>query len=185
VEQPVQWRTPITLTVLLLILLGAAYYGWQTVVSPATESGATPPTSPTKTKHTKQVCQQTKTYPKGTTVKATSFKVNVFNAGGISGEASNVLTTLHSKGFQEGVADNPPPRVTATNVSILTSARHSPIAELVKEQFKGRVRLMPGPNLAVGVDIVIGDKFIGVDPSAPTQLTVKRATRVCVKYKPS
>ena len=36
-----QWRTPITLVVLLVILLGAAYYGWQTVVNPTNDAGTT------------------------------------------------------------------------------------------------------------------------------------------------
>ncbi|MDP9220246.1 MAG: LytR C-terminal domain-containing protein [Actinomycetota bacterium] len=181
-----QWRTPITLAVLLMILLGAAYYGWRTVVDPATDPGAstTPPPPPTS-ETTKQVCLQKKTYPKGATIRATSFKVNVYNAGGISGQAGDVLTSLHSKGFQEGVAANPPPRVMATNVSILTSTPNSPLARLVQEQFKGKVRLVPGPNLAVGVDIVIGANFIGVNPSAPNVLTLRKPATVCVKFTAS
>ena len=181
-----QWRTPITLAVLLMILLGAAYYGWQTVVDPATDSGAsTTPTPSTTSQTTKQVCLQKKTYPKGATIRATSFKVNVYNAGGISGQAGDVLTSLHSNGFQEGVAANPPPTVMATNVSILTSTPNSPLARLVQEQFKGKVRLVPGPNLAVGVDIVIGANFIGVNPSAPNVLTLQERATVCVKFAAS
>jgi LytR cell envelope-related transcriptional attenuator len=181
----VQWRTPITLAVLLVILLGAAYYGWQTVVDPQTDGGAAP-TTPTKTtKTTKPVCLQKRVYPKGKTFKAGSFKVNVYNAGGISGQASDVLSALHDKGFQEGVADNPPAKVTATNVSILTSTPNAPQARLVQEQFKGKVLLVPGPNLGIGVDIIIGTNFVGVDPSAPSELTLQEPTTVCTKFQTS
>ena len=92
---------------------------------------------------------------------------------------------MHNKGFQEGVADNPPAKVTATNVSILTSTPSSPIARLVQEQFKGKVLLVPGPNLGVGVDIVIGTNFVGVDTAAPSSLTLTAPATVCTKFKGS
>lgn len=178
-----QWRTPITLAVLLVILLGAAYYGWQTVVDPATEPDASTTPAPTPpTTSTRPPCLEKKTYPQGATIHATSFKVNVYNAGGVSGQAGDVLTALHEKGFQEGVADNPPPSITATNVSILTSTPRSPLARLVQEQFKGAVRLVPGPNLGVGVDVVIGPAFVGMDRSAPADLTLEEATTVCIEF---
>lgn len=177
-----QWRTPITLVVLLVILLGAAYYGWQTVVDPGDPGAATTPDPTPPTKTTKRACVQEKTYPKGATIRATSFKVNVYNAGGISGQAGDVLSALHDNGFQEGVADNPPPSVTAINVSILTSTPNSPLARLVQQQFKGNVRLVPGPNLGVGVDVVIGPSFNGMEPSAPAVLTVEEATTVCTEF---
>jgi hypothetical protein len=179
----VKWRTPITLAVLLMILLGAAYYGWQTVVDPSTDASGTP-TEPTKTtKSPKPVCVQTRTYPKGFTVHAGAYTVNVYNAGGISGKAGEVLAALHAKGFKQGKADNPPARVTATNVSILTPTPNSPIARLVQEQFKGKVLLVPGPNLGIGVDIVIGSNFVGIDPSAPDFLTLKEPAKVCTEFK--
>jgi LytR cell envelope-related transcriptional attenuator len=185
VEQLVKWRTPITLAVLLAILLGAAYYGWQTVVDPSTDTSQSP-TTPTKSTPTpKPVCVQKKTYPKGFTVHAGAYTVNVYNAGGVSGQAGDVLAALHSKGFKEGVADNPPARVTASNVSILTPSPNSPIARLVQEQFKGKVLLVPGPNLGIGVDVVIGSSFVGVDPAAPDSLTLKAAATVCTAFKTS
>jgi hypothetical protein len=182
----VQWRTPITLAVLVAILLGAAYYGWQTVVNPGTDSAA--PTTPTKSTHTKppppkQVCVERKTYPKGTHFGAGSFRVNVYNASSVSGRAGDVLSALHSRGFQLGIAANPPARVTAKNVTILTLTPTAPRVRLLEEQFKGVVKLVPGPALAVGIDVVLGPDFAGLAPDAPSDLTLTRATTVCVKFK--
>jgi len=177
----VQWRTPITLVVLLVILLGAAYYGWKTVVDPNDETA-----TPTKTTHTtktpKPRCIQKVTYPKGRTFKAEFTKVNVFNAGGVSGLAGDVLDSLGDKGFMKGVAANPPATATATNVTIFAKDPKSPKVLLVEQQFKGKVLLVQGRELGLGVDVVIGPEFVGVDPSAPTELTLRAPTTVCARY---
>jgi len=177
----VQWRTPITLAVLLAILLGAAYYGWHTVVAPVTSHNVTTPSTPHKPATT-QVCTQHKTYPKGTQIRAQSFRVNVFNAGGVSGQASDVLAALQTRGFRQGIADNPPAGVTATNVTILTVSPDQPQARLVQQQFQGPVKLVPGPNLAPGVDVVVGSAYQGLASKAPDALTVTKPTTVCVAF---
>jgi hypothetical protein len=183
----VKWRTPITLAVLVVILLGAAFYGWQSVIAPAqTSSDSSHQTRPTNTHPTKprttQVCVQRKTWPKGDVVHAYSFRVNVYNAGGVSGEAAQVLSDLDARGFKSGIAANPPANVTATNVSILTSTPTSPRIQLVKEQFRGAVRLVAGPQLAAGIDVIIGPKFAGALTDAPGEYTVPRDTPVCMKF---
>lgn len=179
-----QWRTPITLAVLIVILLGGAFYGWHTIVTPVTSSGASTPTPKPKPHKpaTKQVCVKHKTYPKGAQVAAASFKVNVYNAGGISGKAGDVLATLQNRGFRQGVAANPPLGVTATNVTILTYAPNQPQVRLVQQQFRGPVRVLPGPNLAPGVDIVVGASYQGLASGAPTKLTITKPTTVCVTW---
>lgn len=180
-----QWRSPITLAVLLAVLLGAAYYGWHAVVAPVTESSSdeTPPSSQHKKREPTptQVCTKRKTYPKGAEIRAESFRVNVYNAGGVSGQAGDVLAALMSRGFREGVAANPPAGVTATNVTILTPSPVPPQAKLVQEQFKGTVKLLPGPNLAAGVDVVVGPGYQGLTQDAPTSLTLHQSTTGCVE----
>ncbi|MGI8433370.1 MAG: LytR C-terminal domain-containing protein [Nocardioidaceae bacterium] len=176
-----QWRTPITLAVLLVILLGAAFYGWRTVVDPSTSGTAQTPATP-RPPVTTRVCTERKTYPKGSQVRAASFKVNVYNAGGVSGQAGDVLAALQSRGFRQGVADNPPAGVTASNVTILTWAPNQPQVRLAQEQFRGPVRLARGPNLAPGVDIVVGSGFQGLATGAPTSITITKPTTVCVAF---
>lgn len=184
-----KWRAPITLAVLVLILLGAAYYGWQTVLAPAeSSSGSGPTTTTTPSTHrpttprTTQVCVRHKKWTKGEVVGASSFLVNVYNAGGVSGQAAEVLSALGARGFRTGVAANPPHHVKATNVSILTSTPNAPRVLLVKEQFKGPVQLVPGPELATGIDVIIGSEFVGMQSSAPTEYTLPKDTLVCTKF---
>lgn len=177
-----QWRTPITLVVLLVILLGAAFYGWRTVVDPSpSNSAATPSTTP-RAPVTTQVCTKHKTYAQGSHVSAASFKVNVYNAGGVSGQAGDVLAALQSRGFRQGVADNPPAGVTASNVTILTWAPNQPQVRLVQQQFRGPVKIARGPNLAPGVDIVVGSGYLGLATGAPTSLSITKPTTVCVAF---
>lgn len=174
-----QWRTPITLAVLLVILLGAAAYGWHTVVGPVTSDDAAPATTaPTTT----QVCTERKTYPAGDVIRAQSFKVNVYNAGGVSGQAGDVLAALQSRGFRQGVADNPPQGVSASNVTILTWAPNQPQVRLVQQQFRGPVKLVRGPNLGPGVDIVVGAEYEGLATDAPASYTVRKETTVCTTF---
>ena len=174
-----RWRTPITLAVLLVVLLGAAAYGWHTVVAPATSDDSAH--SPTK-RVTTQVCTKHKTYPAGAQIRAQSFRVNVFNAGGVSGQAGDVLAALQSRGFRQGVADNSPDGVTASNVTILTYAPDQPQVRLVQQQFRGAVEVVRGPNLASGVDVVVGAEYAGLTEDAPTSITMRKATTVCVAF---
>jgi hypothetical protein len=175
----------VTLLVLVGILLVAAYYGWQTVVNPSSEA-ETPTHTPTTTKSTPQtkvVCIRHKTFKKGTTIEAKTVKVNVYNAGTVLGQAGQVLTSLTHNGFREGIADNPPPGITATNVTIITHNPKSPQVRLVKQQFEGLVKIAVAPRsgLALGVNVVIGSNFVGVRPTAPTTYTLAHAITVCTK----
>ena len=53
---------------------------------------------------------------------------------------------------------------------------------MVKQQFKGGVKLVPGPELDPGVDVVIGPEIQGLRPDAPDSLTLTKATTVCSKF---
>jgi hypothetical protein len=171
----VSWKTPITLVVLLGVLLGAAYYGWRTIVSPATGSDA----ANEKPHHKKHPCAHKHVYPKGQKVRSKQITVNVYNAGSISGLADSTLSSLSDKGFRAGVADNAPGGVGATNVTILAADRQVPQIQLLASQFKGKVVYATGPPLANGIDVVVGDGFSGMDPSAKKYLRLHHAVTTC------
>jgi hypothetical protein len=168
----VSWRTPITLLVLLGVLLGAAFYGWQTIISPATEDDSPPSAG-------KPHCDKVQEFHQGQLIRANDIIVNVFNSGLIGGLASETLHTLRDRGFKAGVSDNAPDGVAATNVSIITDSRDSPPVRLVANQFKGVVRFVKGADLGPGIDIVVGDSFAGIDKSAKRSLRLHRNVNTC------
>jgi ribosomal protein L24 len=170
----VSWKTPITLVLLLLILLGAAYYGWQSVTAPAASDTTTPQTPTTTTP-----CSKETHIRKGQQIRAADIVVNVYNAGSITGLAGATSSNLAAKGFRAGQVTDAPARIHVSNVAILTKATHSPIARLVASQFQGPVAIRHD-NLAPGIDVVVGDSFQAVDPRAKSVLVVHKKVRSCV-----
>lgn len=169
------WKTPITMVLLLGILLGAVYYGWSTVLTPD-ESRA----EGDETAKGKNACEKAQRFRKGDLVRARDIRVNVYNAGLTPGLAAETLDTLASKGFGVGEATNAPGGLAASNVTIVANSPKSPEVELVQTQFTGPVRITQG-DLARGVDVLVGDGFRAVDEAARTKLTVRRDTKTCVR----
>lgn len=168
------WKTPITLVVLLVVLLGSAYFGWQSVTAaPAKSDTSTTPTTTTHTTCTKQTHLR-----KGQRVKSSDITVNVFNAGSVTGLAAGTLGSLTAKGFLAGQATDAPARVKANDVVILDPATHSPQVKLVAKQFTGTVVISKG-NLSPGIDVVIGDAFQSVNPQAKSFLVVRKTAHTC------
>jgi hypothetical protein len=170
----VTWKTPITLLVLLVLLLGGAFYGWQTIISPATEGDAT-----TANKKPHDKCERVQQFHRGQVIRSTDVVVNVYNAGSVANLAEDTLTVLERRGFKSGVFDNAPSRVGATNVTILTAGKVTPQVRLVAKQFKGAVRYSKGGAIDPGINVIVGDDFKGVDAKAKTKLRLKRDVSTC------
>jgi hypothetical protein len=170
----VSWKTPVTLLVLLLVLLGAAFYGWRSVVAPAPSDSTSASTidQPACTKHS--------SIRKGQRIFAADVVVNVYNAGSVPGLAAATSSRLTDKGFRPGVVADAPSHVSASNVTILSNSGHSPEVRLVAKQFKGSV-VIRKHDLGAGIDVVLGNKFQAVDPKSKAFLVVHKAVRTCVR----
>ena len=171
------WRTPITMVVLLGVLLGAAYYGWNTIVNPDDDNKAD------KSDDAKQTtCKHQTVIKKGQQIQSNQVTVNVYNAGNRSGLAGETLNLLVAKGFKRGVADNAPEDITTWgNASVvLAGGAGEPTSRLVHNQFLGLVKYVDGPELARGVDVIVGDNFRGVKPDSQTFVRVNRKVETCV-----
>jgi hypothetical protein len=164
----------VTLLVLLVLLLGASFYGWQTIISPATEdnTSAGGPKPPDK-------CEQVQQFHRGQLIRSDDIVVNVYNAGSVANLAEETLQALKDQGFKPGVFDNAPSRVGATNVTILTQGKLTPQVRLVAKQFKGDVKYANGAPIAAGINVVVGDDFKGVDANAKKALRLKRDVSTC------
>lgn len=176
------WRTPVTLVVLLGVLLGAAWYGWDTIVDPDDESKADNPRQPKQTQ-----CANTTTIKKGQQVQARDVVVNVYNAGTRSGLAGETLDLLVRKGFRRGVAENAPSGITTWGNAavVLPGGVGLPQTRLVHNQFLGLVKYVKGPALAAGIDVIVGDNFRGVNPDAQPFVRVHRTVEICTTTKGS
>jgi hypothetical protein len=169
----VTWKTPITLLVLLALLLGGALYGWQTIISPATEDNTTTHQKPP------DKCDKVQNFHRGQVIRAHDIVVNVYNAGSVANLAEQTLGDLEQRGFQSGVFDNAPSQVSATNVTILTAGKVTPQVRLVAKQFKGVVRYSRAAAIDPGIDVVVGDNFKGIDSQAKKKLRLKQDVSTC------
>lgn len=167
------WRTPITLGVLLGVLLAAAFYGWQTVISPARENDKEADATPK--------CEDVVEFRKGDVLKPGVIIVNVYNSGSEAGLAGSTLDRMVNRGFKRGVAENAPPSVRAKNVTIVTDDETSPTVRLVAKQFKGTVRFVNVKDLAPGVDVIVGNDFKGVNTKAKKTMVIKTDVTSCTK----
>ncbi len=169
------WRTPITMVVLLGVLLGAAYYGWRTVINPGSGDATTAPTT------TGPTCEKKTVIKKGQRITARDVVVNVYNAGQRAGLASETLDELVNKGFKRGVAANAPSNIAAgRNVTvILPGGQGAPQTRLVRNQFIGKVTYLKSASITPGVDVIVGESFRGVAAHARTFVRVNRAVTEC------
>jgi hypothetical protein len=173
----VNWRTPITLVVLLGVLLGAAYYGWNTIVSPGDDKKSAAPDEPSN-----QPCKKKTTIKKGSRIDAGDVRINVYNGGTRTGLAGDTMDGLVAKGFKRGVADNLPSNINAPwgNVSIvLPGGEAIPQVRLVRNQFIGVVKLIHGPADGSSIDVVVGDSFRGLRQTSQTFVRVNRPVKTC------
>lgn len=170
------WKTPVTMLVLLGILLGAAYYGFSTIVNPDDTAGSDAAQTPATKKA--PGCTPVERFKKGQAVKAEDIRINVYNAGLISGLAGETLDALASKGFKAGLATNAPGEMSAANVTIVTKEPKSPEVRLVRIQFRGPVKVVKG-ELAPGIDVLVGDKFQSVDSTIRTEITLRKNIKSC------
>jgi hypothetical protein len=167
-------KTPLTLLVLVLILAGAVFYGWRSVMaSPSSAS-----TSPTHPKPTGPTCTKVKHLAKGQRVRAADVVVNVYNAGHRPGLAADTMSKLARRGFRQGTVANAPGNVAATNVTIATRTRRAPEVRLVAQQFQRPIAYRRH-DLGAGVDVVLGNGFQGLAAHAKPFLAVRRPARTC------
>lgn len=159
-------KAPITLSVLVLLLVFGGWYGWTQFDQPVDNPFAEKPPC-----ETEQVAGS---------LSRRQVLVNVFNASGREDLAATTLRDLGKTGFSRGTAANAPSKLRVDSVLVVDPQPGSPQVRLVREQFRGEVRVRRSGDLAQGVDVVLGEGYSGLRKDAPRSVRVQGEQEVCV-----
>jgi hypothetical protein len=152
--------TAVTLTVLVALLVAGAFIGWRALLAPLDESEGTPTAD--------SGCADG--VARGDTVRTRDVTVSVYNAGTRAGLAGQTQDELVARGFIPGDLGNAPDDLSSVRVvRVLAETRRDPAARLVALQFGRGTRVQASPDLGSGVEVVVGDKFKGLD-KAPRKI---------------
>ncbi|MDI6910501.1 LytR C-terminal domain-containing protein [Nocardioides sp.] len=137
-------RSAITISVLGLLLVAAALWGWSAATDPLPAKVDTP------------ICVD-RTVEAGTKVFAQDVTVSVYNAGIREGLAGRTMQLLTDDGFAEGNSGNVSARVDV--VQIWTLEPQNPAVRLVASRLGPDVEIERRDGPGVGVAVVVGDGF--------------------------
>ncbi|GAB3399833.1 LytR C-terminal domain-containing protein [Flindersiella endophytica] len=163
-------RGPITLLLLLGLLSGAAYFGWNAVVEGRQDEAT-------------QVCN-TPSADGRQRIASNQVVVNVFNAGKVQGLAGQTADQLRKRGFRIGKVATEESEVRVDKVLVRGRALEAPEVQLVLAQLEGE-RPVADNRTDSSVDIVVGDGFKGLYAKGPSSMTVRSRVPVCVTSTPS
>lgn len=160
-------RSAVTLLVLVGILAGAAWFGWQEVLGesePATRLECTVPEP-------------------GTTQKVTTSDVelNVYNAGETPGLADQTSRELEARGFGVDLVANAPSEwADVARVRIIGRAEDAPEVQMLAAHLD-EPRIDVDDRGEAKIDLVLGDKFEGMLDEAPNALDVESTVPICTE----
>src|SRR5918995_2235427 len=148
--------TGITLVVLVLVLAGMAVYGFQSALAPLPDGTSSDPTC----SETEQEVQKF--------LRRGEVQVSVFNAGNKSGLAGRTLEKVEAAGFTAGNSGNAPGSAGVRRAVVWTTQPNDTSARLVALAFGKRTRVeVTETDLGPGIDVIVGNRFKGLDKKAP------------------
>ena len=161
--------TAVTLLVLVGLVGLGGYYGYRALFTPVEDDAVTA---------TPGRCEDG--LAKGETVRTRDVTVTVLNAGSRSGLAGQVQEKLVRRGFLAGTTDNAPDGTAVRFVRVLAPSRKDPAARLVAVQFGERTYVQRSrEDFGPGVDVIVGERFSGLEPDAPRRLRAAVAGSGC------
>jgi hypothetical protein len=139
-------RTAITVTVLGIILVAGAVWGWAAMTEPFPGKADVP------TCVTRDIAAGKKVYPD-------QVVVSVFNAGTREGLAGRTMQLLTDKGFVEGDSGNAPDDADVATAEIWTDDATNPAVRLVATRLGAGTKVVEQKAKGAGVVVVVGDGF--------------------------
>jgi hypothetical protein len=162
--------TGITLVALLVVLGAMAVYGVKSALAPLPGSSAKSTTCSGTEKEVKQF------------LKRSEVQVSVFNAGTRSGLAGTTLDQIEAAGFRAGNAGNAPGTAEVRRAIVWTTQPNDSAARLVALALgRGTQVEVTQTDLGPGIDVLVGNKFHGLDKKAVKQIRLPRPVETCVK----
>lgn len=158
-------RGPVTLVVLITLLIGVAWYGWEKVLNvpqPVERLVCSTPSPGAKQR-----------------ISSETVVVNVYNAGEIGGMAEDTAAELRKRGFSVGRVANDPKQSKVKKVQIRGRAADAPEVKLMAAQVAGEPEPKADSRTDASVDLVVGDKFKGLQAKAPSAMTVDTDVPAC------
>jgi hypothetical protein len=108
-------------------------------------------------------------------------QVSVFNAGDRSGLASETLDKVEGAGFVAGNAGNAPGTAQVRRAVVWTTKPEDYSAKLVALAFGPSTQVVvTKTDLGPGVDVLVGNKFHGLDQKAARRIKLPRPVDTCV-----
>lgn len=160
--------TAVTMTVLLVVLVGMAVFGFRALTQPVDRATAVETCS--------EVEKEVQDF-----LRRSEVQVSIFNAGTKEGLASSTLAEVEEAGFRAGNAGNAPQSAEVPRAVVWTTERDDPAAQLVARAFGRRVQVeVTETDLGPGVDVLVGDRFRGLDPKAPRRIKLADPVETCV-----
>ncbi|WP_327639272.1 LytR C-terminal domain-containing protein [Kribbella sp. NBC_00482] len=158
----IRWRTPITMVILLGILAGGGWWGWNSLVNSSAE-----PTC------TEQKLTNNRLVPK-------QVVLNVYNGGARAGSASRVADALKQRAFNIDKVANEPKGDKVDVVALRGAAADAPEMLLVAGQLNQKAVMIADGRTDHTVDLVIGAGFGSVKLKGIPSVTVAPGATVCL-----
>ena len=162
--------TAVTLVALVVILAGMAVYGFKSALAPLPGGKSSDPTCSGTEKQVQKY------------LKRSDVQVSVYNAGSRSGLAGQTLEKFDAAGFRAGNAGNAPGSAQVRRAVVWTTQPSDPSARLVALALGRGTRVeVTETDLGPGIDVLVGNRFRGLDRKAPQRVRLPRPVETCIK----
>ena len=158
-------RSAVTLAILAVIFVIGVAWAWSTVTDPFPEKEEQPACSDSS-------------YAAGDRITPGNVLVNVFNASGTDGLASETMQALVRKGFAEGAISNTAADTGKSGVLIWSTDPDGAGARLLQTYFGKDAEIVDQTTADPGITVVVGEGFPGIK-DGKTGLKAKDAGVVC------
>jgi hypothetical protein len=155
---------------LVVVLAGMAVYGFKSALAPLPGGKAADPTCSGTEKQVQKY------------LKRSDVQVSVYNAGSRSGLAGQTLEKFDAAGFKAGNAGNAPGAAEVRRAVVWTTQPNDASARLVALALGRGTRIeVTETDLGPGIDVLVGNRFRGLDRRAPQRVLLARPVETCIE----